>query len=407
LRQIARLAGLAALVIVAAALLAVLRDPAYARRYLRALTIDVGEPPLDWYAPAETVRGSGAQPLPRAEPESLGLDRAVLLQAAEWAEARESQALVVMRDGHVVFERYWRGFGPQTEFSAHSFHKTLAALLVGVAIQDGHVDSIDETAARWLPEWRGDERKSITLRHLASMASGLEPPDFGYLPWSTTVSTYIATDLAAANLRIPAAAAAGTRFGHHNPDVVALSVVIERATGRRYAEYLSDRLWRPLGAADARIWLDREGGLAHADCCFLARSEDWLRVAELMRNGGLVDGRQVVPAGWIETMLAPSAAEAGFGMQVWLARPFRPRRVYTPVRMDVGSSAREPIGDQQAWFLDGWGYRRLWVLPAERLVVLRLGTQAGDWDDTVLPNLALRSVIAPTTGADATDPPVT
>jgi CubicO group peptidase (beta-lactamase class C family) len=182
-------------------------------------------------------------------------------------------------------------------------------------------------------------------------------------------------------------------------------LVIERATGRRYAQYLSERLWRPLGAADARLWLDRDGGLAHADCCFLARSEDWLRVAELMRNGGRVDGREVVPAAWLATMLAPSAAEAGFGMQVWLARPFRPRRIYTPVRADVGSNASEPIADEQAWFLDGWGHRRLWVLPAERLVVLRLGTQADDWDDTVLPNLVLRAVLAPVAAADAADPP--
>jgi hypothetical protein len=93
-------------------------------------------------------------------------------------------------------------------------------------------------------------------------------------------------------------------------------------------------------------------------------------------------------------MVAPSAANPGFGLQTWRARPFVARRLYSPTRPDIASVAGRPIGDEAAYFLDGWGQRRLWVLPGARTVVLRLGTGTGDWDDTRIPNLVLQSLAA-------------
>lgn len=387
------LIGLGAVVLAGAATYAT--APLYWSRYFRALTVNPLEPPIDWYKPVAVVKGAPAAPLPKTTPEAAGVDPAALEAAAEYAGARKSDALIVVKDGAIVYERYWNGVGPTTVMKAHSFTKTMTGMLIGAAIADGKIKSVDQPAADFITEWKNDERSKITIRDLLQMSSGLEPPDYSYAPWSSTIRTFLSPDLAKDNLALRAVHPPGTVFGHHNPDPVALSVIVERATGKTFADYMSEKLFRPLGMHDGSLWLAKEGGLSHGDCCMISQVQDWMRIGIMLANGGSFEGKQVLPAEYVAAMSAPGKANPGYGFQIWRGRPFVKNRIYSPERPDKASVSAEPIAAEDAIFLDGWGKRRLWIVPSQKLVVLRDGVDLDDWDDTKIPNLILRGLAAP------------
>ncbi len=366
--------------------------PLYWSRYFRALTVNPLEPPIDWYKPVAVVKGAPGKALPKTSPQAAGIDPAALAAAADYAGARKSDALIVVKDGAIVYERYWNGVGPTSRMKAHSFTKTLTGMLIGAAIADGKIKSVDQPAADFITEWRGDERAKITIRDLLQMSSGLAAPDYSYAPWSSTIRTFLSPDLAKDNLALKATHPPGTVFGHHNPDPVALSVIIERATGKTFADYMSEKLFRPLAMHDGQLWLAKEGGLAHGDCCLVSQVQDWMRIGVMLANGGSFDGREVLPASYVEAMSAPGKANPGYGFQIWRGRPYAADRIYTPERPDKSSKSAEPIAAEDAIFLDGWGKRRLWIVPSQKLVILRDGVDLDDWDDTKIPNLILRGL---------------
>lgn len=364
-------------------------DALFWKRYFRAMTIDIFEPPLDWYSPGERVAGGGAVPLPTATPEEAGVDRAALEAAAEYAGAHNSEALVVARDGKVIFERYWHGTGPDTVFSSHSFHKTLVGMLVGAAIADGRIDSADQPAQDFLPEWAGDGRAKVTLRHLLTMTAPIRL-DFKYHPFSSSIRTFIGTDLVRENLKLPMDGEPGAAFAHLNTNTQSLGIVLERATGRRYADYLSEKLWQPIGAGDGQLWLDREGGMPHTDCCYLSRTIDWIRVGELLRNDGVWNGRRLLPEGWVREMTRGSTANPNYGFQVWVGSPYAAERRYFPGDERAVNRASEPYAADDVFFLDGYGKKRVFIVPSKGLVILRTGKDSQEWDDARIPNLLIR-----------------
>src|SRR4051794_12345791 len=177
--------------------------------------------------------------------------------------------------------------------------KSVTALLIGVAIGEGKIGSLDDPAATWIPAWRGDRRRGITLRHLLQMHAGLRPMGEYEEPYSDASYLALGTDSRHVVDNILAVAEPGQRFDYNNVNLQALGVVLEEATGRRYAEYLSEKLWKPIGAGDAAVWLDREGGTARTFGYLFARPEDWARLGLLLLHEGRCDGKPVVPPAFV------------------------------------------------------------------------------------------------------------
>src|SRR4029077_9727849 len=121
------------------------------------------------------------------------------------------------------------------------------------------------------------------------------------------------SDFLAALMSEPLADTPGSSRVEQAADPQLLALVLERATGQRYAAYLSQVLWRRLGAADAWAWLDRPGGTAHADCCMLASQGDWIRVGQLLVHDGNYRGSEVIRPGWGSLMRTPARGESAHG----------------------------------------------------------------------------------------------
>jgi CubicO group peptidase (beta-lactamase class C family) len=318
--------------------------------------------------PRELLAGGNEPPAPRVAPELESLDRRALEAAAAYAGQHGSQALIVTRHDHIVYERYWQGTGFDTLADAQSFTPLLAALGAGVAISHRRIGWPDQPIGAFITEWRQDPRGAITVRDLLQSSSGL----------ARSATRDSGTDLVAASLSEPLAGTPGITRLEQPADAQLLALVLERASGERYAAYLSQALWRRIGAGDAWLRLDRPGGAAHADCCLLARQGDWIRIGQLLLGDGNYRGDEVIRPGWVTLMRTPSRGDPRYGAYLRLGAPAAP--------------GREPYAARDLFAVQGEGGNRLWLVPSLQIAILRTAPAGrdADWDDSRIPNLVIR-----------------
>ncbi len=337
----------------------------------------------DWYQPLETVEGKPSELL-KALPNFISQDS--LKEISAYAQAADSSALLVMHRGNLIWERYWGGFTPTSTSNSMSLSKTIMALLMGIAIAEGHIESELEPVANYIPEWSEDERSKITLQDLLSMQSGLRNQDNTDNLNSDLVKMYAGTDADAVALKIPAVQAPKQAFDYNNANTQILSQVLEKATGERYADYLSTRLWKPLQANDAHLWLDRPQGDPKPFCCLFATPRDWARVGQLFLDRGKVQGKQVVSSAWLDKMIQPSSLASNYGYHIWL----KARTEEKPGVFERTSS--KPFLAQDTFYLDGASLQRVYIIPSHNLVIVRIGEDPKQWDDSVIPNTLVKSL---------------
>ncbi len=378
-------------------------DPLYYGRYFGSFTIDPVKD-VDWYSPLEPVPGQEGPPLPRAAVGEKTISAAAWQDAVTYAEEMESVALLVWHRGALQYEHYGEGFDRDSRTDPASMHKSVIALVVGAAIADGTLPSVDMSASVHLTEWAGDERANVTLRQMLQMTSGLYKDPFSLSPFASFQKLNHGTELETLTLAQPAREAPDTVFDYNNFNPQALSIVLERATGKRYADVLSDKLWSKLGTRTAYVYLDREGGLARTYCCLHATAEDWLRVGLLFINRGRVGGIQVLPESWIDAVVTGTRLAPNYGYLTWLGTPYEEKRDYGPY---VGTFAQhdEPYVADDVILFDGAGGQRLYIIPSYDMVIVRTGTGGLDfaagaftWEDSRIPNILMRGVTAATDG---------
>jgi CubicO group peptidase (beta-lactamase class C family) len=311
-----------------------------------------------------------------------GIPMEALQRAEAYAERTRASALLIMRHGELIMERYWRGHHRTALSNSMSMAKTILALLVGVALEEGKLRSLDEQIAAYLPMWKHDQRGSIRIKHLLEMTSGLRGDGRMRDPWSDVVRLYHTPDILATLERIPKIHAAGSVFEYKDVDSQVLGLVLERATGIPYAQYLSEKIWQPLGGSDAFVWLDREGGAAKTSCCLFATARDWARVGQLILDRGRRGEQQIIPKAWIEAMLKPSFREPSYGYQIW--RSVSPNDPPYPAGFSAPPS---PFLAEDMVYLEGIFGQFVYILPSQGLVIVRLGEGTWRWQDETLPNL--------------------
>ena len=360
------------------------RDPAVMRRLIAGPAIGVV---TETYknGPQEAVPGIERDDIATAPNESIAPD--AIAAAEAYAAKTESVALLVYHRGALRYEKYWPGFDRDTVTDPFSAHKTVMGLLLGAAIADGYIKSIDEPAATYLKEWSADERSRIRIRDLLQMSSGLEVPRFG--TW-TGLSITLGSDIEPIVLGLPAVKPPGTDFQYSNANSQLLGLSIQRATGKRYAQYLSERLWSRLGAPTAQVWLDHDGGMPRTFCCIYTTARSWLRVGRLILEQGRVGEDQVVPAEWIRTMTTPAPTNPNYGMQIWLGSPPGTERKYNDTTFKAFHSA--PFAAPDMIYIDGFGGQRVYIVPSQQLIIVRTGKALMEWDDAILPNAVLAGI---------------
>ena len=335
-----------------------------------------------WYTPTVTVRGQAhrwftadLEQKARAE-----MQPPALAAARQLARDYDTLALVVLRDGQVLLEDYAADIDPTRRFDTQSMHRGLLVLAVLAAVEDGHIPSLDTPASRWLSEWRGadDPRRLITVGDLLWGQAGLADPPFENRPESPGMQMFIGPDLRRVALAQPARAARGTIDRSSTLDAQVLGLVLEAATGKKYANYLSRRLWQPAGAADAYVRLDRPRGNTRTFCCIQASARDWARIGQLVLDRGVGVHSRALSEQSIARMFAPSPLSATHGM-VWSREPV----LLVPRSVQEGRAAPvlTPFADDGVFYIGGRGGQRVFVLTRQRAVIVRIGRVRNDFDD--------------------------
>jgi CubicO group peptidase (beta-lactamase class C family) len=321
--------------------------------------------PLD---PAALAAVKDRADIPR-EPLARAID-ALFTDAA----AGETRALVLEVDGRIVAERYGEGFDRSTRLLGWSLSKTVTGLLIGLLVSDGRL-RLDESVP--VPLWQrsGDPRGEITLRQLLQMRSGLRHVEEASPVFDGDTARMLFLDgrdnMAAYAEAQPLAAEPGRKFVYSSATTMILSDVAAHALTdstdpavRRQlvGDYLRTRLLGPLGMRSAVAEFDPAGTLVGAGRIH-ATARDWARLGEFLRNGGAVNGAQILPRGWIEFMTRPSPAEPGYGAQLWLNRDRRD-----------GADRLLP-GDLPAGIVAAVGHLGQYVIvsPAQHVTLVRLG----------------------------------
>jgi CubicO group peptidase (beta-lactamase class C family) len=211
-------------------------------------------------------------------------------------------AFIVMHEDRIVYERYSRGYDERSLLNSFSIAKSVISTLVGIAVAEGHIASLDATVADYRPELAALPYGKVTLRSLLTMTSGMgDRPSM--LPGRAQY--YYGDDLHGVIEGARPEAREGNGWRYSEADVQVLGFVLEAAVGKTVSEYLAERLWKPLGM-ESKLWaLDREGGTEKTFCCISARARDFARFGRLFLDGGRWNGRQIVPARWIERTELP------------------------------------------------------------------------------------------------------
>lgn len=231
-------------------------------------------------------------------------------------------AFLVVKDDELLYEGYFNGGGREKTVTSFSVAKSFASALVGAALADGSIRSVEDSVTDYLPELRDRDPRfeEIRILHLLSMSSGILYIERG-LPWSDDASTYYSPELRNLALSARIDGPPGKAFLYNNFNPLLIGLILERATGRNVSDYLSERIWSRIGAEAPASWsLDREGGFEKMESGVNARAVDFLKLGRLYMRGGDWEGDRILPRKWIEESTRPKApGGTGYGYFWWIA----------------------------------------------------------------------------------------
>lgn len=242
--------------------------------------------------------------------------------------------LLVLKDGKVAFEDYELGTGPDTHWFSASVAKSVTSTLVGAAVQDGRIASLDDPIVRYLPALERGAYASVTIRQALQMASGVQWDETYAKPGSDRRQLLKLQlegkpgSMLAYMAGLARAAPAGSLWHYNTGEAFVTGAAVEAATGRRLAAYLSEKIWQPAGMeSDATWWAESPGGTNFGGGGLSATLRDYARFGLFAMEDGMVDGKRVVPTGWFDE--AGSRKHIGdgwvdYGYYWWIPAPDHP-----------------------------------------------------------------------------------
>jgi len=332
---------------------------------------------------------------PTGSPQSQGLDRAMLsildsrIEAGDYGEVH---SLLVIRNGCLVFERYYRGYDSERRHRLYSVTKSFTSALVGIAHEQGVIDRLDRIIFDFFPEYDFYENMSggkadITLENILSMQMGTEWNEFNYPFDDSRNSIYRirqSTDWVKFVLDLPMVEPPGSRFRYNTGATMVLSGVIRNRTGNQTVEFADEHLLEPLGIDDYE-WESGAQNLTNTGWGLWMRPRDMARFGQMFLDGGRWDGVQVVPAGWVELSTSDHVRvndQFHYGYQWWLMS----------LENTMGHSP-SPDDVKICW---GYGGQFIFVIPELRMVVVstagNYGGYSGEEAVDFVPEYVVRAV---------------
>lgn len=270
-----------------------------------------------------TVESGNPQPLPV----SVNYNKIKLSDSlSQFLVSLQTISFLAVQNDSILYEQYWDGYSDSSLSGSFSVAKSFVGTLIGIAIQEGKIKSLDESVGNFLPEFNNGEKAKVTIRDLMTMSSGSNWDESYSSPFSVTTKLYYGTDVYKIATSVEIVKTPGTEWRYKSGDTQLLGLVLEKATGKSLSEYASEKLWKPMGAEHAALWsTDRKGGSEKAYCCFNSNARDFSRLGLLYLHKGNWKGRQILDTSFVNLFTSPLSIkdEEGnvanyYGYQWWI-----------------------------------------------------------------------------------------
>jgi len=320
------------------------------------------EQQTEWYPSIETVyrtatvrRGDYVRPLPKAERSIDDLTYSQAEKSWDYMKAYNVSGVMIVKDGKVVLERYGLGRKPEDRWISFSVTKSITSMLVGAAIHDGKIKSVDDAVTIYIPEIKGSAYDRVTVRNLLTMSSGVKwnedyaDPNADVAHAGAKILEPGVNPIVSYMKALPRANEPGTKFHYNTGETDLAGILVANAVGKSLSQYASEKLWQAYGMERDATWVVDVAGHERGGCCMSMTLGDYARVGQFMLDGGMAQGRKILPDGWIgqatTRQITNGAPPSGYGYFWWLG----------------------PDGTYQASGIFG---QSISIIPDERLVIV-------------------------------------
>lgn len=274
-------------------------------------------------------------------------------------EEYETIAYLVIKDDSLLFEKYWDSYGPDSWTNSFSMAKSFTSVLLGAAINEGKVEGVHEKVKDVIPGLEGRYIDELEYYHLLTMSSGVNFDEDYANPFAYPAAAYYGDDLYRLSVGYKVEQKPGLEFNYLSGNTALLSFAIENATGKDLGDYLSEKLWKPMGAEHEAYWSMDNNVHEKAYCCFNSNARDFARFGKLYLDSGRWNGKQLVPEEYVLASTRPAQlkdldlgkANTRYGYSWWITE----------------------VEGKHVYYARGILGQYIFVIPEDNLVVVRLG----------------------------------
>ncbi|MEI7537569.1 MAG: serine hydrolase [Comamonadaceae bacterium] len=265
--------------------------------------------------------GSAPSPMPPGPPLKLPMD------VNAYMAGQRSAALLVLHDGKLRLERYGLDFDSSGRWTSFSVAKSITSTLVGAAIRDGYIKSMDEKVSDYIPQMKGSAYDDVSIRQLLTMTSGVKwnedyaDPNSDVAKFNNHKPEEGVDALVSYMRKLPREVPAGTRWLYSTGETNLVGVLLNQATKKPLSTYLSEKIWIPVGMEQQATWILSKTGQEISGCCIQAASRDFARFGQFILNGATVNGQTILPEGWLSEATTARTSigqpDRGYGYLWW------------------------------------------------------------------------------------------
>lgn len=278
---------------------------------------------------------------------------------AEIAKLKPAAFLIAKNDS-LIYEEYWDEYSENSLTNSFSMAKSYIGMLIGIALDEGRINSVDDPVMNYLPQY--SDHPELTIKHLLTMSSGINFDESYGNPFGHMAKAYYGKDIEKLNENYTVTETPGEIFRYLGGNTIILSFILQKVTGQTVSEYMSEKVWKPIGAVNPALWnLDKKDGKEKAYCCFYSNARDFAKIGQLYLNNGLWNNERILSEDYILESTCPAyylKDDNGnlvdyYGYQIWATY----------------------YKDLDIFFFRGIKGQYTIVIPEKNLVIVRLGKQ--------------------------------
>jgi CubicO group peptidase (beta-lactamase class C family) len=269
----------------------------------------------------------------------------------EYMKKNNTAAYLIIKNDSICYEKYFDGFSDTSHTNSWSMAKSIVSLLVGIAMDEGKIKSVDEKVSDFIPSYNKGLDTLLTIKDLLTMSSGILFKENYGNPFGYAAKALYGNNLLWLTHKHHCVEKPGSKFFYQSGNTVLLAEIVTKATGETMSDYASEKLWKPIGAERPAFWsIDHKKGIEKGFCCFYSNARDFARIGKLMLNSGKWNGKQIIPEKYFAEATKGQTVPY-YGYQWWLER----------------------VGKHKIIAAEGFSGQYILIIPDENMVVVRLG----------------------------------